>query len=293
MSASVLDTVGRRTWIQLPNSLQSPLGIVGAVIVSVWVLVAVFAPFLTPSDPLALSDARLQPPSSQNLLGTDAIGRDVFSRLLFGTRTAMLLSLLIVLCSMAIGSALGAIAGYFGRWVDEIIMRLTDLVFAFPTIILAMVIAAALGPSLTNAALALLIVSWTPYARVTRSLVITVRQSEYVVAGRLLGAGSFTSLRRDVVPNVSSTIVILGMLNVGTMILDMSALSFLGLGVIPPAADWGSMVSEGTKHFTSWWIALFPGLAILTTVVGFNLLGDSMRDALDPQTSKLVKEGAR
>jgi peptide/nickel transport system permease protein len=194
---------------------------------------------------------------------------------------------------MAIGSALGAIAGYFGRWVDEIIMRLTDLVFAFPTIILAMVIAAALGPSLTNAALALLIVSWTPYARVTRSLVITVRQSEYVVAGRLLGAGSFTSLRRDVVPNVSSTIVILGMLNVGTMILDMSALSFLGLGVIPPAADWGSMVSEGTKHFTSWWIALFPGLAILTTVVGFNLLGDSMRDALDPQTSKLVKEGAR
>lgn len=293
MSASVLDTVRRRTWIQFPDSLRSPLGIVGAVIVSVWVLVAVFAPFLAPSDPLALSDARLQPPSSQNLLGTDAIGRDVFSRLIFGTRTAVLLSLLIVLCSMAIGSALGAIAGYFGHWVDEIIMRLTDLVFAFPTIILAMVIAAALGPSLINAALALLIVSWPPYARVTRSLVITVRQSEYVVAGRLLGAGSFTSLRRDVVPNVSSTIVILGMLNVGTMILDMSALSFLGLGVIPPAADWGAMISEGTKHFTSWWIALFPGLAILSTVVAFNLLGDSMRDALDPQTSKLVKEGAR
>jgi ABC-type dipeptide/oligopeptide/nickel transport system permease subunit len=289
--SDVIEAVHARKWqFRLPKALRSPLGIIGVSIVGLWIVIAIFAPLIAPYDPLVQSFPRLQAPDSTNLLGTDAVGRDVFSRVLYGARTSMVLAFLVVACSMTIGTVLGAVAGYFGKVVDEVIMRIADLVFAFPTIILAMVIAAALGPSLTNAFIALLFVSWPSYARVARSLVIVARQNDYVVAGRLLGSSSLTSLRRDVLPNVISPIFVLATLNVGAAILDLAGLSFLGLGAIPPTPDWGLMISEGVRQFSSWWIALYPGLAILTVVVAFNLMGDSLRDSLDPTTTKVVKE---
>ncbi|MCY7288670.1 MAG: ABC transporter permease [Cryobacterium sp.] len=278
---------------RVPVALRSRLGSIGAIVIGLWIIAAIVAPWISPADPLAQIFPRLQEPGGANLLGTDAVGRDVLSRVIFGARVSMPLAFLVVVCSMVIGTVAGSIAGYFGKAVDEVIMRMADLVFAFPTIILAMVIAAALGPSLTNAFIAMIVVSWPGYARVARSLVMVARQNEYVVAGRLLGASALTSLRRDVLPNVISPILVLATLNVGTAILELSGLSFLGLGAIPPTPDWGAMVSDGVQQFSSWWIALYPGLAILTIVVAFNLVGDSLRDSLDPRTANVLNRGKR
>jgi ABC-type dipeptide/oligopeptide/nickel transport system permease subunit len=283
----------RRDRLRMPAALRAPLGALGVAIIGVWIVVAIIAPWLAPAGPLDQVFSPLHAPGGANILGTDEVGRDVLSRVIYGARVSMPLSILVVLCSMIIGTIAGAIAGYFGKVVDEVIMRIADLVFAFPTIILAMVIAAALGPSLTNAFIAMLIVSWPGYARVARSLAMVARQNEYVVAGRLLGASALTSLRRDVLPNVISPILVLAALNVGTAILEFSGLSFLGLGAIPPTPDWGAMVSEGVQQFSSWWIALYPGLAILSIVVAFNLVGDSLRDSLDPRTANAVSKGKR
>lgn len=282
---------GRKAWqLRVPAALRTPLGIVGAVIVLIWALIAIFAPLIAPYDPLAQIFPRLQAPSAKNLLGTDTLGRDILSRVVVAARTTLPVAVIVVVASMLIGSILGAVAGYFGRVVDEIIMRIADLVFAFPTIILAMVIAAALGPGLKNAVIAILVVSWPSYARVARSLVMSARHSEYVVAGRLLGFSPLRSLALDITPNVVSPILVLATLDVGTAILTMAGLSFLSLGVVPPAPDWGAMVSEGVSQFASWWIALFPGLCILTVVMAFNFIGDSLRDTLDPRTARAVGE---
>ncbi|MFZ4896653.1 ABC transporter permease [Plantibacter sp. Mn2098] len=270
-------------------ALRSPLAIAGGVIVVFWLLVAVLAPWIRPFDPLAQDFQRLQAPSAEHWFGTDQVGRDVLSRVISGAQVSIPLALMLVIFAMLIGSVLGAIAGYFGKALDETIMRIADLVFAFPTIILAMVIAASLGPSLTNAVIAMLIVTWPAYARVTRSLVIGARNQEYVVAGRLLGNGPFTSLGKDILPNVVSPVVVLATLDVGTAVLLLSGLSFLGLGAVPPTPDWGAMVSDGVQNFSSWWIAVFPGLAILTVVLAFNFLGDALRDALDPRSQEAVQ----
>jgi ABC-type dipeptide/oligopeptide/nickel transport system permease subunit len=274
---------------RISKQLRTPLAITGGAIVVFWLLVALLAPWIRPFDPLAQDFPRLQPPSAEHWFGTDQVGRDVLSRVITGAQISIPLALTLVVFAMLIGSLLGAIAGYFGKTIDEVIMRIADLVFAFPTIILAMVIAAALGPSLTNAVIAMLIVSWPAYARVTRSLVLGARNSEYVIAGRLLGNGPFTSLRKDILPNVLSPVVVLATLDVGTAILLLSGLSFLGLGAIPPTPDWGAMVADGVQNFSSWWIAVFPGLAILTVVLAFNFLGDALRDALDPRSQEAVQ----
>ena len=279
----------RKGRLRISKQLRTPLAITGGAIVVFWLLVAVFAPWLRPFDPLAQDFPRLQPPSAEHWFGTDQVGRDVLSRVITGAQISIPLALTLVVFAMLIGSLLGAIAGYFGKTIDEVIMRIADLVFAFPTIILAMVIAAALGPSLTNAVIAMLIVSWPAYARVTRSLVLGARNAEYVIAGRLLGNGPFTSLRKDILPNVLSPVVVLATLDVGTAILLLSGLSFLGLGAIPPTPDWGAMVADGVQNFSSWWIAVFPGLAILTVVLAFNFLGDALRDALDPRSQEAVQ----
>jgi ABC-type dipeptide/oligopeptide/nickel transport system permease subunit len=259
------------------------------VVLVVWLVVALFAPFLTGTDPLAQTDARLAAPSGAHWFGTDELGRDVFARTLYGAQVSLPLALVLVVSSMVIGAVLGAIAGYLGGVVDEIIMRIADLVFAFPTIILAMIVAASLGPSLRNAVIALLFVSWPNYARVMRALVLGARGQEYVIAGRLLGAGPFISLRRDVLPNVVSPVFVLATLDFGNQILLLSGLSFLGLGATPPQAEWGSMVSTGVQQFSSWWLAAFPGLAIFSVVVAFNFVGDALRDALDPRTAGAVQ----
>ena len=273
----------------LPQAWRQPLAVLGIVVVVVWVLIALLAPVLAPQDPLVQTPDRLLPPGPSHWFGTDVLGRDVLSRTLYGARASLPLAVVLVVASMVIGSLLGGVAGYVGGVVDEVIMRVADLVFAFPTIILAMIVAAALGPSLTNAVIALLFVSWPNYARVMRSLVLGARNQEYVIAGRLLGFGPVTSLRRDILPNVAAPMLVLATLDFGNQILLLSGLSFLGLGATPPTAEWGSMVSTGVQQFSSWWLSAFPGLAIFSVVVAFNFIGDALRDALDPRTAGAVR----
>ncbi|MFC5931569.1 ABC transporter permease [Cryobacterium melibiosiphilum] len=285
MSNTRVTVPGRKRLMRVPDAWKNPLAISGTVIVVLWLLVTVFAPWLAPFDPLAQESARLLAPNGTNWFGTDALGRDVFSRVIAGTRTSIPVAMILVVISLLFGTVLGAVAGFLGTAVDEVIMRVTDVVLAFPSIILAMVIAAALGPSLMNAVIALLLVSWPQYTRISRSLVISLRSSEFVIAGRLMGSGVFTSLRRDIAPNVASPMLVLAAADFGSAILLLSGLSFLGLGAVPPAPEWGSMVSDGTSNFSAWWIAAFPGLAIFTIVVGVNFMGDAMRDALDPRSN--------
>jgi len=269
---------------------RTPLAVVGAAIAIVWILVAIFAPLLAPHDPLAQEFVPFSPPSREHLFGTDELGRDVFSRTLYGARISLPLGVLLVALASTIGGILGAIAGYFRRWVDATVMRTADLVFAFPAILLAMVVTASLGPGLRNAVLALVIVAWPSYARVVRSLVLSVGDSEFVWATRLLGASAFRSLVREVLPNVVGPVLVLATLDIGNAILLLSGLSFLGLGAQPPAAEWGSMVATGTQFFQQWWMGTFPGLAIFTAVLAFNFMGDSLRDVFDPRTARESRE---
>jgi peptide/nickel transport system permease protein len=286
---ATLDIAVKRKRPILPAVWRRPMAVIGVVVIAIWLFIAIFAPLIAPYDPLAQSFTRLSPPSSAHWFGTDAVGRDVLSRTLYGARVSLPLALILVVSSMIIGSILGAVAGYFGRGVDEVIMRISDLVFAFPTIILAMIVAASLGPSLTNAVIALLVVSWPSYARVMRSMVLGERAREYVIAGRLLGASAYRSLGRDVLPNVAAPVLVLATLDFGNAILLLSGLSFLGLGATPPTPEWGSMVADGVQNFSAWWLSAFPGLAIFTVVMAFNFLGDAMRDALDPRSAGKVQ----
>jgi peptide/nickel transport system permease protein len=279
-------TFARRSlFSRLPAVFRRPLTIIGLSVVFAWILLAIFAPLIAPYNPTTPTSQLLTPPSGAHLFGTDELGRDVLSRVLYGARVSMPLAFLLVLISLTVGGVLGALAGYFRSWVDGLVMRLADLVFAFPAIVLAMVITAVLGPSLRNAVLAVVVVSWPRYARVVRGLVLSVGQTEYVQTARLLGASSWRALRRDVMPNVVGPVVVLATLDVGFAILVLSALSFLGLGAQPPTAEWGSMISIGTQNFQAWWIGTFPGIAIFTVVLGFNLLGDALRDTLDTRSS--------
>jgi peptide/nickel transport system permease protein len=275
----------------LPASWREPLAIVGAVIAIGWLLVAIFAPLIAPDNPLAQSFTAAQPPSVHHLFGTDELGRDVFSRVIYGSRVSIPIALLLVFLAMTIGSVIGAMAGYFRGVTDGVLMRGADLVFAFPAIILAMVVAAVLGRGLANAALAIVVVSWPSYSRVVRGLVLSVGDSEYVQSARLLGASSRRTLVRDVLPNVAGPVFVLATLDLATAILLLSGLSFLGLGAQPPTAEWGSMVAEGTQYFQWWWIGTFPGLAIFSVVLAFNFLGDSLRDVFDPRTARRAGEG--
>jgi peptide/nickel transport system permease protein len=257
-----------------------------AAIALAWLVICFVGPSVAPHDPLAQELPRFTPPGDVAFLGTDELGRDLFSRILAGARVTIGLALLLVCLSMLVGSLLGLLAGFFGRWVDEAIMRFTDLVMAFPTVILAMVTAAALGASLFNAVLAALVVSWPQYARVVRSIVMGLRGSEFVSSGRLLGFSSARSIRVDILPNVTGPTLVLASLDIGTAALLLSGLSFLGLGAKPPTPEWGSMVSAAVAHFDKWWLGVFPGLAILTVVISFNFIGDALRDALDPGVEK-------
>ncbi|MGH2410145.1 MAG: ABC transporter permease [Chloroflexota bacterium] len=253
-------------------------------LIFLWVLVVFVTFWWTPQNPLAQSSAILASPTGQHPFGTDELGRDVLSRVLAGARISLPLGVLLVALELVIGGTLGALAGYFGGWVDEIIMRFADLVFAFPTILLAMVVVAALGPGLIHAVIAVAAVAWPVQARVVRSLIRTTMQSDYVTVTRLLGASAGRALVVDVVRNVVGPVVVLATLGVGTAILLLAGLSFLGLGARPPAAEWGSMISSGANNFQAWWLGTFPGLAILTIVLGFNFLGDGLRDAFDPRS---------
>lgn len=276
----------RRRRSPVPRAWRSPLAIAGTVVALAWILVAILAPWIAPHDPLSQDLPRLAPPSADAIMGTDVTGRDVFSRLVYGAQTTIPLALMLVVCAMIIGTVVGALAGYLGGWVDEVLMRVTDMVMAFPTVILAMVIAASLGPSILNAVIAGIIVAWPPYARITRSLVLGLRTQNYVIAGRLLGSSPLRSLLRDVLPNIAGPVLVLASLDIGTAVLLLSGLSFLGLGAQPPTAEWGTMIASAVQNTSAWWLGLFPGLAILTVVMAFNFIGDSLRDVLDPLAAR-------
>lgn len=288
LSVSPLADVHRPTG-KMRSAWMQPLGIIGAAILAVIVVLAIAAPWILPFDPNAQDFGRFLPPNGENWFGTDQLGRDIFSRVVHGARISMPYALQLVVLSAVIGTVAGAIAGYFGGWIDGAIMRAADLVMAFPDIILAMAVVAALGPNLFNAVLAVVVVSWPIYARVVRSMILTLRDEPYVQSSRLLGASSGRALWKDIRPNVAGPVIVLAALEYGHAVLILSGLSFLGLGAQPPTAEWGSMVSEGAKYFDKWWMSVFPGLAILLVVLAANFLGDTLRDAFDPKSSKVFR----
>jgi peptide/nickel transport system permease protein len=282
MSLSALSS--GKTTAQWSSLKSTPMlsWIAGGIVVG-WGLLALIGPLVAPYDPLALGPATLSSPSSHHLLGTDVLGRDIFSRIIWGARVSIPYTILVVALSVTIGAILGGLAGYFGGWVDELVMRGADFVFAFPTIVLALAIGAALGPDIRNAVIAIVAVTWPIYARVVRSLVLPAMHSDYVLAARLLGRSSGRVMLFDVLPNVAGPILVFATLGLGNAMLFLAGLSFLGLGSQPPTAEWGSMVSDATQYYNRWWLGLFPGLAIVSVVLAINILGDRLRDILDPR----------
>lgn len=265
---------------------RRPEVLLGLVVVLGWCLVALFAPLLAPYQPLEQNiTARLQPPNAMHLLGTDELGRDILSRVLYGARITIPAGLVVIVVNSILGWLIGAVAGFAGGVWDEAMMRTTELFMAFPTIILAMAITAALGPAITNAVIALVIVRWTDYARLTRGLIIQAKTTEYVEAARSLGAKNSYLLFRTLLPNSVTPILVYGSLDIGNAILLFAGLSFLGLGPEPSSPEWGRMISVGVSFFDQWWMWLSPGLAVASFVMAFNFIGDGLRDVLDPRSA--------
>lgn len=271
------------------TSFWTPVTVISFGVIAAWILAALLAPVIAPYDPLETSGPFLDAPSAAHWMGTDDLGRDVLSRVIYGAQLSLPLALAIVVFSLLVGGTVGLAAGYFGKAADNVLMRVADLVLAFPQIILAMAVAAAFGPSVGNAVLALVIVSWPLYARIIRSSVLSVREQEYVFSGRLLGSTTLKSIVKDVIPNSAGPALVMATIELGNAILMLAALSFLGLGPRPPAAEWGAMIALGSQNLGNWWISLFPGLAILTIVMAFNLLGDAVQDYLDPRSRNARK----
>ena len=255
---------------------------------------AIFAPLLTPYAKQGRGDpnltAKFKPPSIEHPFGTDSLGRDQVARLMFGARRSLSMGLLVVLIAIAIGAPLGMIAGYLGGWIDEAIMRVTDVFLAFPPLLLAIAIAAALGASYINAVMAIAVTWWPWYARLARAQTLSVRERAYIEAANSIGVRDRVIIRRHILPNIMTPIIVQGTLDVGAAILVAAGLSFIGLGTQAPFADWGVMISDGRLFFLSgrWWLSTFPGLAILLTAMAFNFLGDGVRVAADPRLRRLL-----
>lgn len=257
----------------------------GLIIFTAWIIIAIFAPALAPYDPITHQDVTMsyRAPSAQHWFGTDELGRDVFSRVLYGSRVSITCGLITVLISFVVGVFFGGLAGYVGGIVDDIMMRFSEMVQSFPPLILAMVIATALKPNISNSVLAMAIIWWPNYARLTRSIVISIKENDYVTASRILGASHTRILTRELLPNSVGSMVVMCTLDLGNAILMFSGLSFLGLGVQPPIAEWGYMVSDGVRASANWWVSTFPGLAIFSVAIGANFIGDGLRDYFDPK----------
>jgi peptide/nickel transport system permease protein len=260
-------------------------GMIGAAVLGIVVLSALFAPFVATHDPYFINRVdRLQGPSADHWLGTDEFGRDLFSRIVYGARTSLSVAALAIALATLIGAPAGILAGYFGGWTDSLIMRVMDVIFAFPAILLALGISAILGPSLRNAAIALGVVYAPSFARIIRGPVLAARHLEYVDASRVIGAGRVRIMVRHLLPNVVSPLVVTATVTFSFALLAEAALSFLGLGAQPPTPSWGVMLSDGRRFMeTAPSIAIFPGLAVMLTVLASNLLGDALRDVLDPR----------
>lgn len=278
----------------LRRFLQSRKAAAGLALLAVIALCALLAPYLATHDPAAQTLAdRLQQPSAQHWLGTDDLGRDLFSRLLFGGRIALRAGFLAVGVSLVLGGSMGFVAAYYGGWWDHVLMRLVDMLLAIPTLLLALAVVAALGPGLTNAVLAVGIGSAPAYARVVRAAVLTVREAGYMEAARALGARDGRVMWRHVLPNAAAPVVVQVTLGLGSAIVATAALSFVGLGAQPPTPDWGAMLAQSRAYLrTHHHLVTFPGLAILLTVLAFNMVGDGLRDALDPRLSRHGPESA-
>jgi peptide/nickel transport system permease protein len=263
--------------------IRNSMAMAGAAIILFWLVVALGAAFIAPYDALEQHiEERLSPPSTKYLFGTDELGRDVFSRVVYGARISLPVGLIVILFSMVAGALLGALAGYVGGAPDALLMRLADITLAFPSIVLALAIASVLGPSLKNAVIAMILVWWPEYARLMRGQVLSIKNNEYVTAARAVGVPGRRILGRHIVPNASAPIIVKASLDAGSAILTITALSFIGLGAVPPTPEWGAMISMGRFKFYNWWLTAFPGLAVLSVVLGFNFLGDGLRDAFDP-----------
>ena len=270
---------------------QNPLSLTGLIIIAVIVLVALIGPFFVPYPKDATGAVhvrdKLLAPSLDHFFGTDAVGRDVFSRVIVGARVSLLAGLVVILMAVTIGTILGAIAGFRGGWIGELIMRVTDVFLTIPELILAMAVAAALGPGLFNVMLAVSLAWWPGYCRLTRASIISLKESQFSEAAQSLGASNTRILLRHLLPNALPTILVKASMDIGFAVLTTASLGFIGLGTQPPTPDWGQMVSDGRKYLRdAWWYSTFPGVAILLTVVGFNLLGDGLRDVLDPRSRK-------
>jgi peptide/nickel transport system permease protein len=262
----------------------------GAVVVAGVGLAALLAGLLAPYDPTVLDiDTILSNPGVHHLFGTDELGRDIFSRVMHGTRYALLIGVAVVLIEAAIGIVLGASAAYFGGWMDALLMRVVDIMLAVPTLVLALAIAGVLGGGLGNMILAIGVTGWREFARLIRGQVLVIRSAAYVEAARAVGAGDTRVLARHVLPNALGTVIVFTTLEMPAALLWAASLSFLGLGAQPPTPEWGAMVAEGRGFIgQAWWVSTFPGLAIMTTVLGFNFLGDGLRDLLDPRTARVL-----
>ena len=259
----------------------------GVIICLFWSIMAIIAPMVAPYDPVVQDlTLRLKAPSAAHIFGTDNFGRDIFSRVIYGGRYSLLAGCLTVVIAGCIGTIYGAIAGYVGGAVDNVMMRLSEMILSFPSLILAMIINAVMGSNLFNTMFALVIVAWPSYARVMRSVVLSVRENEYVTASEALGASRIRILLKEIIPNSITSVLIMATTDIGNQILMFSTLSFLGLGSAPPTPEWGMMVSDGVQYFNKFWVAGFPGLAIFTMAVGANFIGDGLRDLLDPKLRK-------
>ncbi|MFT8364124.1 MAG: ABC transporter permease [Sporolactobacillus sp.] len=259
--------------------------IIGLIIVVFFILMAIFANQIAPQG---INDQnigiRLQPPSAKHWLGTDDFGRDILSRIMFGARLSLRVGFFAVIGSIIVGTFLGVIAGYFGKFIDTIISRVFDILLAFPSILLSIAIVTILGPSLNNALVAIAIVNVPVFGRLVRSRVLTVKEEEYIMAARSIGMGNTRIIMKHILPNSFAPIIVQGTLNIATAILDAAGLGFLGMGAQPPQPEWGTMLSESRQYITDApWTVIFPGLAIILVVIGFNLMGDGLRDALDPR----------
>lgn len=265
---------------------ETPLNLIALCIIAVFLILSVFGQMIAPYDPVVPDIAnKFAPPSSSHWLGTDELGRDIFSRVLAGTRISLGIATLILSIAITVGVLVGAIAGYVGGWIDELLMRITDIFLAFPALILAMGIAASLGRDLKNVIIALTLVYWPWYARLIRGQVLMMRERDFVEAAHMIGMRPSRVLIRHILPNTIAPVIVQGTVDVGYAVLATAGLSFIGLGAQPPSPEWGTMIAGARTYFrVAWWYMTFPGVALTLTVVGFNLLGDGLRDYFDPRT---------
>jgi peptide/nickel transport system permease protein len=271
----------QRMWRKLR---RRPGALFGACVLTLFILVAIFAPLIAPMDPLEISSNRRAAPSSAHWLGTDEVGRDVLSRLIYGARVSLRVGLVAIGIALTFGAILGMVAGFVGGWIDSLIMRLTDIMLAFPGILLAIAVVAVLGPSLFNVMIAVGVESIPAYIRTARGSTLSVKEMEYVTGARTIGSSSLRIIARHILPNVAAPLIVLATIGIAGSILSAAGLSYLGLGAQPPTPEWGAMLSSARSFVRdAWWIATFPGIAIMLVVLALNLLGDGLRDILDPR----------